>query len=270
MSRHFTLRGKDATVAVGETLMKEQDLKLAMPDGTAEAVLYKADDGKALPGVLFVPDIGSIRDAMRQMARRLADEGYTVLMPNPFYRTSATPVFPPTIKHGTQERLTRIGELSAPLTPDKLEQDLAVYLDYLIEQATTGKGTVGVVGYCIGGGIALRAAAVRANRVGAVASFHGGGLYKEGNPASPHKVLPQVKARLYFGHASEDGSMRAEDITKFEKVLKHWGGRFESETYAARHGWTVADNPAYNKPEAERAWVKLTGLFKDTLQAAMG
>ena len=246
--------------------MKERDLKLAMPDGTTEAVLYTSDDGKALPGVLFVPDIGSIRDTMRQMARRLADEGYTVLMPNPFYRTSAVPVFSPDIKHGTPERMKRIQELSAPLTPESLEKDLAVYLDYLLEQPTTDKGMVGVVGFCIGGGIALRAAAVRPDRVGAVASFHGGGLYKEDNPASPHYVLPQVKARLYFGHAVEDSSMNAEAIAGFVKALEAWGGRYQSEVYeGAHHGWTVADNPNYNHPQAERAYAKLTELFREPL-----
>lgn len=245
--------------------MKEQNLVLAMPDGTTEAVLFSSDDGKALPGVLFVPDIGSIRQATRRMARRLADEGYTVLMPNPFYRTSAVPVFSAEIKHGTPERAKRIQELSTPLTPEKLEQDLAVYLDYLVEQPTTSKGKIGAVGFCIGGGIALRAAAVREGRVGAVASFHGGGLYKESNPASPHRILPQVTARLYFGHASEDGSMTTEEIAKFERALRDWGGRFESKTYSARHGWTVADNPAYNQAEAERAWAKMTELFKAAL-----
>ncbi|MBS1823057.1 MAG: dienelactone hydrolase family protein [Acidobacteria bacterium] len=245
--------------------MKEQNLMLAMPDGTAEAVLYSSESGQALPGVLFVPDIGSIREATRRMARRLADGGYTVLMPNPFYRTSAVPVFSPEIKHGTPERLKRIQELSAPLTPEKLEQDLAVYLDHLTGQPTTSAGKIGVVGFCIGGGIALRAAALRPGCVGAVASFHGGGLYKDGNPASPHKLLPQVKARLYFGHATEDGSMTASDIAKFEQALTEWGGSFVSVTYPARHGWTVADNPAYNRPEAEKAWAKLTELFRQTL-----
>jgi carboxymethylenebutenolidase len=245
--------------------MKEQGLSLAMPDGVAEAVLYASDGGEMLPGVLFVPDIGSIRDTMRQMARRLAAEGYTVLMPNPFYRTSAVPVFSPEIKHGTPERMKRIQELSAPLTPETIEQDLAVYVDYLTKQPMTGKGKIGVVGYCIGGGIALRAASVRPNRVGAVASFHGGGLYKEGNPASPHLVLSQVKGELYFGHANDDSSMNAEDIVHFEKQLKAWGGEYESETYPARHGWTVADNPAYNQVEAERAYGKLTELFKAAL-----
>jgi carboxymethylenebutenolidase len=246
-------------------MMVEQDLQLTTADGTVDVVLFTPDASKALPGVLHVPDIGSIRESHRAMARRLASEGYTVLMPNPFYRTSRPPVFPPEAKHGTPERMKRMQELMAPLTPEGLEKDLCVYLDYLMSRPTTAMGKVGTVGYCIGGGIALRAAAVKPDRVGAVASFHGGGLYKAGDPVSPHMVLPRVKARLYFGHASEDNSMTAGDIANFENALKKWGGEYESETYPARHGWTVADNPVYNEPEAERAYKKETELFRAAL-----
>lgn len=246
--------------------MTEKDLQLAVPDGTADAVLFTPEDGKPVPGVLFIPDIGSIRDAMRQMARRLASEGYTILMPNPFYRTSRPPVFSFPRKPGDPATMKRMGELIAPLTPEGLEKDLAVYLDTLASQPTTGTGMVGTVGFCIGGGIALRGAAVRPDLVGAVASFHGGGLYKNEDPGSPHLVLPRIKARLYFGHASDDKSMDAAAINHFEKALQTWGGRFESEIYqGAHHGWTVPDNPAFNEPLAERAYSKLTGLFREVL-----
>jgi carboxymethylenebutenolidase len=242
--------------------MFERDVELTTVDGVADAVLFTPDSENALPGVLHIPDIKSIRETHRAMARRLAAEGYTVLMPNPFYRTARPPVMGPEIKHGSPEFVKRIQELSAPLSPEGLGRDLCVYLDYLTSRSTTAIGKVGTVGYCIGGGIALRAAAVHPDRVGAVASFHGGGLYKPGDPASPHLVLERVKARLYFGHASEDKSMNAEDIAAFEKALEEWGGEYESEVYeGARHGWTVSDNPAYNQPQAERAFAKMTALF---------
>lgn len=247
--------------------MNEKDLQLTVPDGTVDAVLFTPEDGRPLPGVLFIPDIASIRDTTRQMARRLAAEGYTVLMPNPFYRTSRPPVFSFPRKLGDSAWMKRIGELSAPLTPAGLEKDLAVYLDTLASQPATAKGKFGVVGFCIGGGIALRAAAVRPELVGAVASFHGGGLYKSDDPASPHLVLPRVKARLYFGHATDDKSMDADAIAHFEEALRAWGGQFESEVYeGAHHGWTVPDNPAYKEPQAERAYAKLTGLFREALK----
>lgn len=245
--------------------MVEQNLQLTTSDGTVDAVLFTPNASKALPGVLHIPDIASIRESHRAMARRLAAEGYSVLMPNPFYRTGRPPVFSPEIKRGTPEWMKRMQEMIAPLTPERLEKDLCVYLDYLMSRPSTAMGKVGAVGYCIGGGTALRAAGVKPDRVGAVASFHGGGLYKAGDPASPHMVLSWVKARLYFGHASEDNSMTAGDIANLEKELKQWGGEYESETYPARHGWTVADNPVYNKTEAERAYAKMVALFKSAL-----
>jgi carboxymethylenebutenolidase len=246
--------------------MVEHDIELTTADGKADAVLFTPTEETALPGILHIPDIRSIRETHRAMARRLAAEGYTVLMPNPFYRTARPPVMGPEIKHGSPEFVKRIQELSAPFTPEGLERDLCIFLDYLLTRPSTAMGKVGAVGYCIGGGIALRAAAVKPDRVGAVASFHGGGLYKEGNPASPHLALPRVKARLYFGHAVDDKSMTSDDISGLQGALELWGGEYTSEVYeGAHHGWTVPDNPAYNKPQAERAFAKMKALFKETL-----
>lgn len=124
---------------------------------------------------------------------------------------------------------------------------------------------MGAVGLCFSGAFALRTAAARPDRISAAASFHGGGLYTE-SPASPHLVLPRVKARLYFGHAVEDQSMPPEAIDKLNAALEAWGGRFESESYAgAHHGWTVSDNPSYNQAQAEKAFSSLTRLFADSL-----
>jgi len=124
---------------------------------------------------------------------------------------------------------------------------------------------MGVVGYCFTGGFALRTAAARPDRIAAAASFHGGGLFKDG-PASPHLVLPRVTARLYFGHARDDRGMPAEAIASLERALGEWGGSYESEIYDALHGWTVPDSAAYNEPEAERAFAKLRALFAATLR----
>ena len=246
--------------------MVEQEIDLTTADGKADAVLFAPSADKVLPGILHIPDIRGIRETHRAMARRLAAQGYTVLMANPFYRTGRSPVMAPEIKHGSPEFVKRMQELIAPLTPEGIERDLCIFLDYLITRPATAMGKVGAVGYCIGGGIALRAAAVKPDRVGAAASFHGGGLYKEGDPASPHMVLPRVKARLYFGHAVEDRSMTPGDIAGLQGALEQWGGEYASEVYeGARHGWTVADNPAYNQPQAERAFTKMTALFREAL-----
>ncbi len=246
--------------------MKEQDLQLQMPGGTADAILFTPDSPRSLPAVLHIPDIGSIRETHRKMARRLAEEGFVVLMPNPFYRTSPPPVFSFERKPGDPRVPERMKELISPLTPQAQEQDMGAYIDFLASQQPVQADKLGVVGYCIGGGYALRTAAVRPDKIRVMASFHGGGLYKAIEPGSPHLVLPHVKARLYFGHADQDQSMTAEDIAHFEEALKNWGGKYESETYAgARHGWTVPDSPAYNEPAAERANKKLTELFKAAL-----
>jgi carboxymethylenebutenolidase len=247
--------------------MKEQDLKLTMPDGTTDAVLYTADDARPLPGVLMMPDIGSIGDVMRAMARRLAAKGYTVLMPNPFYRTSAPPVFPFKRVFGEPKTLERTRQLLAPLKPEVMDADLGAYLDYLMAQPATKACGVGVVGFCIGGLMTFRAAAVRPEKVKAAVSFHGVRLYQKSDAKSAHLALPRIKARLYFGYAVNDDSMNSDAIAALEEALKAWGGRYESEVYeGSLHGWTVADHLNYNQPQAERAWAKLEKVFAEELQ----
>jgi carboxymethylenebutenolidase len=247
--------------------MIEEDLQLPMPDGMADAVLFSPVSSKALPGVLHLPDIGSIRESHWEMARRLAAEGYVVLMTNPFYRSGRPPVFSFPRKMGEPRTMQRFAELVGPMTPEAQQRDVATYVDLLAAQPAVRPGPVGVVGYCFSGALALRAAAARPAKVAAAASFHGGGLYKADNPDSPHMVLSQVTARLYFAHAVEDKSMTAEDIAHFEQALAEWDGEYESETYeGASHGWTVPDNPVFNAAQAERAFGKLTVLFSETLR----
>ncbi len=200
------------------------------------------------------------------MANRLAEQGYAVLAPNLFYRTSKIPVFDFPLKFGEERTTKRLGELSAPLTPDAMERDASAYVDFLAASDGVGTGPMGVVGFCFSGSMAMRAAAARPDRIAAIASFHGGRLFTD-QATSPHLQLPRVKARLYFGHAVEDKSMPAESISKFEDALRAWGGRYQSETYeGALHGWTVPGGHAYNHPQAERAFEKLTQLFAETLK----
>jgi len=247
--------------------MTEQDLQIPMPDGTADVVLFTPNAATPLPGILHLPDIGGIREANRSMARRLSAEGYAVLLINPFYRTSRPPVFDFPRVAGEPRTVQRMAELVAPLTREAQNKDAGAYIDFLTAQTAVRHGSVGVVGYCFSGGLALRAAAVRPMQVAAAASFHGGGLYKAGDAGSPHLVLPQIAGRLYFGHAVDDKSMDAEAIQGLEHALKDWGGRYENEVYeGARHGWTVPDNPVFNPEQADRAFRKLTELFAATLR----
>lgn len=246
--------------------MIEKEIEIRTTDGTADGFFFRPDGGGPLPGVIHLTDIFGIRAVNRDLSKRLALEGYAILLPNIFYRTGKPPLFPPDFKHGDEKAKKRFQELVAPLTPDAIERDASAYTDFLAQQESVGAGNFGIVGYCFSGGVALRMAATRPEKFAAVASFHGGRLITD-DPASPHLLLPRAKARLYFGHAVEDRSMPQEAIEKFERALAAWGGQYESETYDdARHGWTMSDSAAYNQPQAERAFTKLRDLFAATLR----
>jgi carboxymethylenebutenolidase len=243
--------------------LAEEELLIATSDGNADVVLYRWTEGRR-PGVVFLPDGIGLRPSQRQMARRLADEGYNVLLPNIYYRVARPPIFPPRPDFSDERIRARFDELKASLPPQAMERDGAAYVDDLASRPEVSDGPMGVVGFCFTGGFAISIAAVRPGRIAAAASFHGGRLFR-GDPTSPHLALPRIKARLYFGHARDDQSMPAEAIAQFESALAEWGGRYESETYDARHGWTVPDSAAYDEPEAERAFAKLRTLFAETL-----
>jgi carboxymethylenebutenolidase len=243
----------------------EQAIEIPTADGAADIVLIQPEGETCWPGVLLYTDIGGIRPAYREMALRLAAKGYAVLMPNIFYRTGRPPVFDFPRTPGDERTMKRFAELAAPLTPEAVERDAAAYVDCLATQSSVKHGMAGVVGYCFTGAFVLRTAAVRPDRIASAASFHGGGLFTDA-PSSPHLMLPRVKARLYFAHATKDRSMPEEAIEKLNHALEAWGGKYESEVYeGAYHSWTVTDSPVYNQPQAERAFEKLTELLRETL-----
>jgi len=246
--------------------MVEEAVEIRTPDGTSDGFIYRADDGHRQPGVIHLTDIGGIRPSHRNMARRLAEKGFTVLLPNVFYRTGKPPMYDFTPKMGEERTMKRFAELATPMTPDAAERDGAAYVDFLAAQPAVSSAQIGVVGHCFTGGMAMRTAAARPLKIGAAASFHGGGLYTKAE-SSPHLVLPHIKAELYFGHAIDDQSMPEDAIKKLDQALAEWGGKYQSETYdGAFHGWTTADSPVYNQPQAERAFEKLAALFARTLK----
>jgi len=243
----------------------EQAVDIPTPDGTSDGFLCYHEEGQPHPGVLLFTDIGGIRPANLDLAKRLASEGYSLLVPNVFYRTSRTPLMP-SLRSLPEEAMKKcMAELTQPLPAEAMERDASAYIDFLGSQNCVRKGMMGVVGYCFTGKMALYAAAARPDKIAAAASFHGGGLFSD-TPASPHLVLPRIQARLYFGHAVSDRSMPEEAIAKLDRALAAWGGKYESETYKdAFHSWTAADSPVYNPAQAERAFQKLTELFQQTL-----
>jgi carboxymethylenebutenolidase len=244
----------------------EEAIEIRTTDGVADGFLYRAEGDRRAPGVIHLTDIGGIRPSHRAMAQRLAEKGYTVLMPNVFYRTGKPPVLHVKPNMGDEQTMKRIAELAASLPPEAVERDATAYVNFFTSRDSMSAGPVGVVGYCFTGALAMRTAAAQPDKVAAAASFHGGSLYTDA-PTSPHLVLPRIKARLYFGHAVKDRSMPAEAIEKFDRALAAWGGKYESEVYeGAFHSWTVADSPVYNQAQADRAFGKLTDLLASTLR----
>jgi carboxymethylenebutenolidase len=246
--------------------MTEQKIQVQTAGGTTEAVIYFPEKAGRWPGVIHYTDIGGIRASHEQMARRLSETGYVVLMPNIFYRTSALPLFDFPLKFGEERTTKRLSELTGPLTSDAITCDASDYVDFLARQDFVKPGPMGVVGYCVSGKMALYTAFSRPDRIAAAASFHAGGLATDA-PNSPHLILgPLITARLYFGHAVNDKGMPPEAIDRLNHALEAWGGKYESDVYeGAYHSWTVPDSPVYNQPQAERAFEKLASLFAETL-----
>jgi carboxymethylenebutenolidase len=246
--------------------MVEKQVEIWTEDGTADAVLFRPESDGKFPGVIHLPDIAGVRDSHKEMAKRLAEQGYAVMLVNVFYRNGKSPVWTFPFKMGEERSMKRLGELREPLTPDAMERDGSAYVDFLHKQEGVSEAPMGVVGYCFTGGMAMRTAAARPEKVAAAASFHGGQLWTD-KETSPHLVLPRVKARLYFGHADGDPFMPKEAIDNLEKALAAWGGKYQSEIYpGAKHAWTVPDAPVYDKAQADRAFDKLTELFQAALR----
>lgn len=244
--------------------MIDKTLQIAAADGVTDAVLYAPGEG-AHPGLLFYTDIFGVRPANQGMARRIAEQGYTVLMPNIFYRYGKPPFAGANFKWGEPESMKIIHGLFGALTGAMMEKDAPHYVKALLERPEVSGSKIAVVGYCFSGAMALRTAAVCADQVAAAASFHGGHLVTSG-PDSPHSHIPQVKGELYFGHAVQDDLMPPDAVETLNGALKVWGGKYQSEVYeGARHGWTVPGRDIYDEKQAERHYEKLFDLLKRNL-----
>lgn len=277
--REFIARSVAAGVAVAaaSTLAAESvvetDVTIKTEDGTCDACFTHPASG-AHPGVLIWPDALGLRPVMRAMARRLAAEGYSVLVPNPFYRASKAPQFETAanLDFSDPAVMAKLRPLMASVTVTGLaERDARAYVAFLDSRREVDRTRkIGTQGYCMGGGLAVRTAASAPGRVGAGASFHGGGLVTD-KPDSPHLLAPRIKARMYFGIASNDDERQPEAKTVLKDVFAKAGVPAEIEVYPARHGWCVADMPVekgapiYDATQAERAWGKLIALYKAAL-----
>ncbi|AQS71239.1 dienelactone hydrolase family protein [Streptomyces pactum] len=236
-------------------------------DGTADAYLTHPADGGARPAVLLYMDAFGLRPQLRNMADRLAGAGYTVLVPNVFYRHGRAPVveLPEFIDPGARPDIfQRLGPVMRSLTPNRAMRDADAYLRWLAEAPAAADGPVALTGYCMGAALALRTAGAYPDRVAAAAGFHGGNLATEG-PQSPHLVAADITAELYFGHADHDGSMPAQQQERLAAALTAAGVRHRCEVYdGAPHGYTQADTAAYDPEATERHWAALLDLLKRT------
>jgi carboxymethylenebutenolidase len=250
----------------------ETDVEIKTPDGTCDAAFIHPKSGSH-PGVLIWPDAFGLRPSMRAIGRRIAAEGYSVVVPNPFYRVSKAPFTDASnFNFQNPDDMAKLRPLMASVNaPGNAEKDATAYVAFLDaqKQVKTNK-KIGAQGYCMGGALVVRTAAALPDRIGAGASFHGGGLVTD-KPDSPHLLAPKIKARMYFGIAASDDSRQPDAKDKLKEAFSAAKVSAEIEVYPAQHGWCVPDMPVrdgapiYNKAEAERAWAKLVALYKAAL-----
>ncbi len=271
----MSVAGLAATATVGAAGhdVTETEVVIQTPDGSCDCAFIYPSTG-AHPAIIIWPDAFGLRVSMREMAKRLAVAGYSVLVPNPFYRVAKSPVFGDISKFSfsnptDRNKLTPLmGSIGADGAAERDAVAFVAWLDKQKQVDTTKK--IGTQGYCMGGPLVFRTAAAVPSRIGAVGSFHGGGLVTDA-PNSPHLLIPKTRARFYLGIASNDDQRQPDAKDKLRDAFKKAGRSADMKVYKSLHGWCVPDMPAdangpiYNQAEAEEAWGKLMALYKTAL-----
>jgi carboxymethylenebutenolidase len=239
----------------------ESDVNITTPDGTADCYFVHPATG-ATVGVLIWPDIFGLRPAFRQMGKRLAESGYSVLVVNPFYRTQKAP----TAEAGAATPIQSVMPLAKTLSETTHMTDAKAFIAWLDTQPSVAKSRkIGTQGYCMGGPMAFRSAAAVPDRVGAVASFHGGGLVTD-QPNSPHLEASKSKAQFLVAIAANDDARSPKDKDVMKDAFAKAGLPAEIEVYeGSAHGWCPPDSHVYNEPQAEKAWSRLLVLYGKAL-----
>jgi carboxymethylenebutenolidase len=247
--------------AANAVTVTETDVTVTTPDGSADCYFVRQASGTA-PGVLVWPDIFGLRPAFRNMGKRLAESGYSVLVVNPFYRVKKAP----TAEAGGATPIQDLMPLARALNETTQMTDAKAFIGWLDGQESVAKNRkIGTQGYCMGGPIAFRTAAAVPDRVGAVASFHGGGLVTDA-PNSPHLQAAKSKAQFLIAIAENDDTRSPNDKTVLKETFAKANLPAEIEVYAgAAHGWCPPDSRVYNQPQAEKAWSRLLALYGKAL-----
>jgi carboxymethylenebutenolidase len=248
----------------------EKDVEIKTPDGTCNAAFIHPTTGRH-PGVIIWADAFGLRPVMREMGRTLAKEGYSVLVPNPFYRVVRDAGLDPrSFDFGNQTDRAKLTPLMGSINAaGAAEKDAVAFVAWLDQQKEVDPAKkIGTQGYCMGGPLVMRTAASSA-RIGAGGSFHGGGLVTD-QPSSPHLLAPKIHARMYFGIAKNDDERQPDAKDKLREAMKAANVPAEIEVYPSQHGWCMSDfvappTPIYDKAQAERAWGKLLALYKQAL-----
>jgi carboxymethylenebutenolidase len=243
-------------------------VEVATDDGVADAYLVLPDGPGPHPGVLMYQDAFGIRPRLVEMADRIAERGYAVLVPNLLYRGGPAPQFDPAdlAKPSKRERIfEKVFPQVLALDADRITRDTKAYLDFFAAQSGVAPGPVAIVGYCMGGMNALRAIEAYPDRIKALASFHAGRLVTD-RPDSPHILVGNITGEAYFAYADQDRNMTPEDIRVLETTLAVDGVTYRSEIYeGVQHGFTMADTPAYQEAGEKRHWVNLFDLLDRAL-----
>jgi carboxymethylenebutenolidase len=263
--------------SAAEMHVVETDVNVTTPDGTCDAAFIHPASGSH-PGVLIWTDIFGLRPTFRAIGRRLAARGYAVLVPNPFYRTQKAPVIAEadiaTFSFRDPATRAKMQTWTGPMdAPGALERDAQAHIAFLDAQPQVDRARkIGTQGYCMGGPPVFKTCAQVPDRVGAGATFHGGGLVTN-KPDSPHLLVPKIKARMYIAIAASDDMRQPDAKDKLREAFAAAHVTADVEVYPGTiHGWCVPDmpknqdgNPIYNKPDAERAWGKLLVLYRSAL-----
>ena len=246
-------------------LLTESDVTIETPDGTCDAYFVHPASGRH-PAVLIWPDILGLRPAFREMGRRMAQSGYSVLVVNPFYRSAPSPVVPEGASFQDPEIREVVMPMAGQLNARTHVTDARAFVTWIDQQAPVDTGRkIGTMGYCMGGPIVMRAAATLPERIGAGGSFHGGGLVTE-NADSPHLGIPNMQAHMLIAIAENDDERDPESKEVLREAFNAANAPAEIEVYEdTLHGWCVLDFPVYHEAQAERAWSRMLSIFESAL-----